>query len=96
MTETTHTCRRVSYYFEEHDEYSSSTGGLQILSPLKSAFLPCIHNQTTLHADGSPDGLEAVTSSAIGLMRTALEHVFLLLSTRALVLVARPSSSYCR
>ena len=30
-------------------------GGLQIPSPLKSAFSPCIHSQTTLRADGSHD-----------------------------------------
>jgi len=58
------------YYFEEYDECNPSTGGLQIISLLKSAFLPCIHNQTTLHADRSHDGREAVTSSVSGLMRT--------------------------
>ena len=37
--------------------YNDSTTVAQILSPLQPAFSPCIHNQTTLHADGSHDAL---------------------------------------
>ena len=51
-----------------------------------------------LHADGSHDGREAATSSVSGSMRTAFARLFLLLSSR-LVLVARAvgclSSSCC-